>query len=223
MQFIYHELAGENLLQVDGELYKYIFKVRRMKSEQNIFFRNLQDKSIYEYKVNSLDRRKASLELISAQEKTVEQERKLHIGWCVIDPKSIEKYIASLNELGVEKITFIYSDYSQKQYKLNFEKLKKLLINSSQQCGRSSIIEFELMNSLEEFLTHYPNSFMFNFSPNNIHGKKDEIKTIIIGCEGGFSCDEVKAFNPEKIVGIENNLILKSETATLTCSSILLS
>ena len=223
MQFIYHEQAGDNLLQVDGELYKYIFKVRRFNREQNIFFRNLQDKNIYEYKVNSLDRRKASLELVSFEEKIVEQNKKLHLGWCVIDPKSVEKYIVSLNELGVSKITFIYSDYSQKQYKPNFEKLEKLLINSSQQCGRSSIIELEIMDSLEEFTTQYPNSFMFNFSPNNIHNKKGEIETIVIGPEGGFSCDEVKAFDLKKVVGIENTLILKSETAVTACSSILLS
>lgn len=223
MQFIYHENSGENLLTVDGELYKYIFKVRRFDSEKNIFFRNLKDKNIYEYKVNSLDRRKASLELVASEEKVVEQEKYLHIGWCVIDLKSVEKYIASLNELGVSKITFIYCEYSQKQYKPNLEKLEKLLINSSQQCGRSSIIELEIIDSLEEFKIAYPESYMFNFSPNNIHTKKDDIETIIIGCEGGFSCSEVKNFDLTKVVGIENNLILKSETAVLSCSSIILS
>ena len=45
-------------------------------------------------------------------------KNKLHIGWCVIDPKTVEKYIASLNEIGVDKITFIYADYSQKISKL---------------------------------------------------------------------------------------------------------
>ena len=223
MQFIYHKSAGETLLKVDGELYKYIFKVRRMKSDKNIFFRNLVDKNIYEYKITLLDRRKASLELVDSEEKILEQNRYLHIGWCVIDPKSVEKYIASLNELGVLKITFIYCEYSQKQYKPNLEKLNKLLINSSQQCGRSSIIELEVMNSLEEFIAAYPESYMFNFSLNNIHSKKDDIKTIIIGCEGGFSSSEVKNFDLTKVVGIDNNLILKSETAVLSCSSIILS
>jgi 16S rRNA (uracil1498-N3)-methyltransferase len=223
MQFIYHKDAGEELLKIDGELYKYIFKVRRMRSDTSIFFRNLEDKNLYEYKVNSLDRRKASLERIAVEEKIVEHTKKLHLGWCVIDPKSVEKYIASLNELGVAKITFIYCEYSQKQYNPNFEKLEKLLINSSQQCGRSSIIKLESMNSLEEFKVAYPESFMFNFSTENIHSKKQEIETIIIGCEGGFSQDEVESFDQNKIVGIDNNLILKSETAAMSIAGILLS
>ncbi len=222
MQFIYHEKSGESSLTIDGELYKYIFKVRRMKSEKSIFFRNLKDKNIYEYKVDSLDRRKASLLLVASEEKIIEPIKQLHIGWCVIDPKSIEKYIASLNELGVAKITFIYCEYSQKQYKINFEKLDKVLINSSQQCGRSSIIELAQIDSLETFKAQNPNSYLFNFSEQNIHDAKNEIETIIIGCEGGFSKDEVTGFEPKKVVGINNNLILKSETATLSVAGIIL-
>lgn len=223
MQFIYHSDAGSDSLKIDGELYKYIFKVRRFDTEENLIFRNLKDKNIYHYSVVDIDRRKATLELINKEEKSIEPQKYLHIGWCMVDPKSIEKYIASLNELGVSKITFIYCEYSQKQYKINFEKLEKILINSSQQCGRSSIIELDLMDSLKEFKKCNPNSYMFNFSTNNIHTYKDKIDTIIIGCEGGFSNDEVKGFDQEQIVGIDNPLILKSETAVVSTAGILLS
>lgn len=223
MQFIYHQQAGAPSLKVDGELYKYIFKVRRFDSESNLILRNLEDKNIYHYTVVDIDRRKATLELIKSEEKIIEPKKYLHLGWCVIDPKSVEKYIASLNELGVSKITFIYCEYSQKQYKVNFEKLEKLLINSSQQCGRSSIIELESVKSLDQFTKENPNSYIFNFSSNNIHNFKNDIETIIIGCEGGFSSDEVKSFDKNKIVGIDNNLILKSETATLSVAGIVLS
>lgn len=223
MQFIYHEQAGTSSLKVDGELYKYIFKVRRFDSESNLVLRNLEDKNIYHYAVIDIDRRKATLELIRSEEKVIEPQKQLHIGWCIIDPKSVEKYIASFNELGVSKITFIYCEYSQKQYKPNFEKLEKLLINSSQQCGRSSIIELERRDSLEEFKQENPKSYMFNFSSNNIHDSKDDIETIIIGCEGGFSSSEIKNFDQKKIVGIDNTLILKSETAALSVAGIVLS
>ncbi len=223
MQFIYHEKAGESSLKVDGELFKYIFKVRRFNSDERLYFRNLKDKDIYSYSVVDIDRRKASLQLLKSEEKIIEPQRYLHIGWCVIDPKIVEKYIASLNELGVSKISFIYCEYSQKQYKPNFEKLEKILLNSSQQCGRSSIIQLEQIDSLEVFKEQNPNSYMFNFSSNNIHSFKNEIDTIIIGCEGGFSKDEVQGFDQKRIVGIENNLILRSETATLSVAGILLS
>ena len=223
MQFTYSEEASQPTITIEAELHKYLFKVRRHSIEDDLYFRNLKDKNLYRYKVETIDRRKTTLKLIDYEEKIIEPTKDLHIGWCVIDPKSVEKYIASLNELGVTKITFIMCQYSQKQYKENFDKLEKLLINSSSQCGRSSIIELDTCKSLDAFLEKYPDAFMFNFSQNNIIEHKNDIKTIILGCEGGFSHNEIARFQEDKIVGIDSNLILRSETAALTIASILMS
>ena len=219
MQFTYHENCGDSVLNIESELHKYLFKVRRHSTEENLFFRNLKDDNLYQYRVQNIDRRKTTLELVSFELKKIVPSKELHIGWCKIDPKSIEKSIASLNELGVTKITFISCEYSQKQYKINIEKLEKLLINSSQQSGRSDIIELESCDSLDEFIEQYPNSYMFNFSSNLVDDKKDDIKTLIIGCEGGFSYNEVDKFDSNKIVGIKSNIILRSETAIVTAVS----
>jgi len=223
MQFTYSIDASQPLLTIEAELHKYLFKVRRHSIEDDLYFRNLKDKNLYRYKVEHIDRRKTTLKLIDYEEVVIEPKKELHIGWCIIDPKSVEKYIASLNEIGVTKITFISCKYSQKQYKPNFEKLEKLLINSSSQCGRSSIIELEVSESLDKFLEKNPKSFMFNFSDNNINDKKNDIDTIVLGCEGGFSKDEVLKFQEDKIVGIDSNLILRSETAVVTIASIVMS
>lgn len=219
MQFTYHENAGDQSVIIDGELHKYLFKIRRHDKDQDLILRNLKDNNIYEYSVQNIDKRSTTLSLVSSSEKIIENDKKLHIAWCVIDPKNVEKQIASLNEIGVEKITFIYCKYSQKKYKLNFEKLEKLLINSSQQSGRSSIIKLDVCESLDEFLKENPDTYMFNFSSVNVSTKKDEISTIIIGCEGGFANDEIEKFLNDKIVGINSNIILKSETAVLTVAS----
>ena len=48
---------------------------------------------------------------------------------------------------------------------------------------------------------------------------RDDIKTIIIGCEGGFSKKEREKFNLENIVGFNSNLILRSETAILSAGA----
>lgn len=222
MQFTYSADASKPFITIQAELHKYLFKVRRHNMEDDLYFRNLEDKNIYRYKVETIDRRKTTLKLIDYEKKIIEPKKELHIGWCIIDPKSVEKYIASLNELGVTKITFISCQYSQKQYKPNFEKLEKLLINSSSQCGRSSIIELDICEGIDIFLKKYPNAFMFNFSNNNISNHKNEINTIILGCEGGFSQNEIVKFQENKIVGIDSDLILRSETAVVSIASIVL-
>ena len=219
MQFFYHNQAGNKNLTINSELHKYIFKVRRHNIEEDLYFRNLEDDNIYLYRVTTINRRETNLILDSFEEKIIKPIKKLHIGWCLIDPKSVEKTIASLNEIGVSEITFIYCDYSQKQFKVNFEKLNKILYNSSAQSGRSDIIKLNVSNSLDDFLDKYPDSYIFNFSNNHISTQKDKIDTIILGCEGGFSKNELKEFNPNNIVGINSNLILRSETAVISIAS----
>lgn len=219
MQFTYDEFCGSDFLEIKDDVYNYLIKARRHKIDDEIYFRNLKDNNIYLYKINSIDKKKAILNLISTQEKILVNENKLHLGWCVVDPKTVEKYITSLNEMGVDKITFIYADYSQKNFKINIEKLEKILINSSSQCGRSNIIKLEVCKNLEQFIKENENVYFLDFSTICIDDKKDEIKTLVIGCEGGFSQKEREKFNKDFVVGFNSNLILRSETAIISAGA----
>lgn len=222
MQFTYDEKAGENSLSLENDNYKHIIKARRHKVGDVLAFRNLKNSNAYYYRIDLIDRRSATLSLQTVEEKIVELSKKLHIGWCIVDPKTVEKQLPYLNEIGVDKITFIHCEYSQKNFKMNFEKFEKILINSSQQCGRSSIIKFENCECLDKFMEQNPNTYMLNFSKNYIENSS-EIETIVLGCEGGFSKDEVEKFSTDKIVGFKTPLILKSQTAiTVAASKILL-
>ena len=219
MQFTFHELAGDKSLKIDGDLHKYLFKVRRHNSNNNLFFRNMKDDVLFEYKIIAVNRRDTLLELENQTIKPIKPKKELHIGWCIIDIKNIEKMLPSLNEIGVTKITFINCEYSQNNVKINYEKLHKILINSSSQSGRSNMIEISSVDSLAEFMKLYDDCYMFNFTTNNIQNNIDDIKTIVLGCEGGFSSEEVRKFNSNKIVGVDSNMILRSETAVLTIAS----
>ena len=219
MQFTYEEFCGRDILEIKDEVYNYLIKARRHKIDDEIYFRNLKDNNIYLYKINLIDKKKAILNLISAEEKILLNDKKLHLGWCVVDPKTVEKFITSLNEMGVDKITFIYADYSQKNFKINIEKLEKILINSSCQCGRSNIIKLEVCKNLEQFMKENSDVYFLDFSTLCVDDKKDEIKTLVIGCEGGFSQKERDRFNKDFVVGFNSNLILRSETAIISAGA----
>ena len=219
MQFTYEEFCGSDFLEIKDEVYNYLIKARRHKIDDEIYFRNLKDNNIYLYKINLIDKKKAILNLISVEEKILLNDKKLHLGWCVVDPKTVEKFITSLNEMGVDKITFIYADYSQKNFKINIEKLEKILINSSCQCGRSNIIKLEVCKNLEQFMKENSDVYFLDFSTLCVDDKKDEIKTLVIGCEGGFSQKERDKFNKDFVVGFNSNLILRSETAIISAGA----
>lgn len=223
MQFTYDEFCGENILEIKDDVYNYLIKARRHKIDDEIYFRNLKDENLYLYKIVLIDKKKAILNLLNSEKKILINNKSLHIGWCVIDPKTVEKYIASLNEIGVDRISFIYSDYSQKNFKINIEKLEKILINSSCQCGRSDIIKLDIYKNLNEFISKNQDIYFLDFSKTSIDEKRGEIKTIVVGCEGGFSNNERNKFDKDFIVGFDSNLILRSETAVLSvCSKIIL-
>ncbi|MDX4057864.1 16S rRNA (uracil(1498)-N(3))-methyltransferase [Aliarcobacter skirrowii] len=219
MQFVYDKSSKNEILELVDENYNYIIKARRHKIDDEIYFRNLEDDFIYLYKIVEINKKSATLTLVNSEKKVIENSRKLHLVWCVVDPKTVEKSISSLNEIGVDKITFVYSDFSQKNFKINIEKLNKILINSSSQCGRSSIIKLEISKTLDSFLTQDPKSYILDFSNNFIDDKKDEIDTLVIGCEGGFSKREKGNFNKDFVVGFNSNLILRSETAIVSATS----
>jgi 16S rRNA (uracil1498-N3)-methyltransferase len=218
MLYLYHQEASKHQLTLTGDEHRYIFKVRRHKLDDTLYLRNLEDGLLHRYLITYIDKRSVILDLQESQVLEVKAKKSLHIGWCVIDPKSIEKVITSLNEMGVEKITFIYCKRSQKSFKVDFKRLEKILLNSSQQSGRSEMMQLEMAESLEIFLKENPNAKMLNFSENNFISNT-KVETIVIGCEGGFHEDEVAQFAAENIIGFDTPLVLKSESAVCAVAS----
>ncbi|MCT7519869.1 16S rRNA (uracil(1498)-N(3))-methyltransferase [Aliarcobacter cryaerophilus] len=219
MQFIYDKNAKNELLKIEDENYNYIVKARRHKLDDILDFRNLEDDFLYSYKISQIDKKSLFLNLLKKEEKIIENSKKIHLAWCVVDPKTIYENISSLNELGVDKITFVYSDFSQKNFKINFEKLEKILINSSSQCGRSSIIKLDIYKNIDTFIKDNPDTYFLDFSKTSIDSKVLDIKTLMIGTEGGFSKRERELFNNNFVVGFSSNLILKSQTAIISATS----
>ena len=219
MQFIYDKNAKNELLKIEDENYNYIVKARRHKLDDILDFRNLEDDFLYSYKISQIDKKSLFLNLLKKEEKIIENSKKIHLAWCVVDPKTIYENIASLNELGVDKITFVYSDFSQNNFKIIFEKLEKILINSSSQCGRSSIIKLDIYKNIDTFIADNPDTYFLDFSQTSIDSKVLDIKTLMIGTEGGFSKRERELFNKNFIVGFSSNLILKSQTAIISATS----
>ena len=222
MQYLYHKEAGASQLQLSGDLHRYLFKVRRQHAGEAVYLRNLEDQILYGYTIEQLDKKMALLQKVEQKELCIEAKQPLHIGWCLIDPKSIEKVLPTLNEMGVEKITFISCQRSQKSFHLDFDRLRKILLNSSQQCGRSRMMILDEVETLKLFLQENPDSWMLNFSENLLDDNARDIKTLLVGAEGGFTEEELGLIDATKIVGLDTPLILKSESAACAVAGKLL-
>lgn len=218
MLYLYHAQSGKSTLYLEGDEHRYIFKVRRHQVGDILSLRNLEDSMLYRYSILSIDKKSVHLALQESEISERKAANSLHIGWCIIDPKSVEKVLPTLNEMGVEKITFIYCKRSQKSFKLDFKRLEKILLNSSQQSGRSKMMQLNMADDIPHFLSLYPEAKMLNFSENNFIEDVD-IDTIVIGCEGGFDEEEVALFNDKHVVSFDTSLVLKSESAACAVAS----
>lgn len=217
MKFIFDDEASKSELYIRGDTFKYLFKVRRHLPNDILEFRNPKNPAmLYSYKVSTLESREAKLALLDTKEVVVQNGKKLHLLWCIIDPKEIEKVLANLCEIGVSKISFIYCKRSQKSYKIDLNRLKRLEIASMQQCGRSTFMEYEILKDLKEAFKKYDNITVFDFSENLLDDYSDT-KVALVGCEGGFSDEEKKLFN--KAYRFKTPLILRSQSAVVAISS----
>ncbi len=218
MQYMYSNLAGNDEIYLCNDEYKYLFKVRRHLVGDILRFRNFLDNFIYLYKVVSIAKKEAVLKMIDKKEMVLTPSKYLHIGWCIIEPKEIEKTLPMLNEIGVSKISFIYCDRSQRNFKLNLQRFKKILISSSQQCGRSDMMKMEILDNLQEYFKTYPTSAVLDFGGERIG--EGGFDTILIGCEGGFSKKERELFIDKKVFSFDTPLILRSQSAVVAAASI---
>ncbi|WP_024787225.1 MULTISPECIES: 16S rRNA (uracil(1498)-N(3))-methyltransferase [unclassified Lebetimonas] len=219
MQFLYYP-DPQNRIILTGESHKYLFKVRRKNRNEPVKIRNLKDDCLYIYKIDEINKKEAFLSLIEKKYFPNRPKTFFHIAWCVIEPKNMEKIIPSLNEIGVSKISFIYCDFSQRNFKLKLERIEKILINSCQQCGRSDKMQIEILNSSKDFFEKYPNFSALDFNGKEIEFNKNITMPILIGPEGGFSEKEKEKFR--EIYKLQS-FILRSESAACgICAKILL-
>ncbi|EAJ6152040.1 16S rRNA (uracil(1498)-N(3))-methyltransferase [Campylobacter lari] len=216
MQFLYHPQSGTASLELENEAFLHL-KARRIKVSDKIILKNLKDFYAYTYECIELSRRSCILNLLDKKEEKQELKTYIHLALAVIDPKVIEKTLPFLNELGVAKLSFVYMEYSQKNFKLDFKRMEKILIESSQQCGRASLMELESFDDFKKFQQAYENIVLIDFEGEDLMNFDPGRYVFLVGAEGGFSQKE-REINIKR-AKLQANYILKAQTALIGVAS----
>ncbi len=220
MVFSYDEKSGAQFLKVEDDNFRHLFLARRSKSDESFLFCNLKEPILYEYKATSVGKKDATLELIGRHEKT-QNTKKTALAWCVVDPKTIEKTLAMLNEMGVSELYFVYADRSQKNFKIDMPRIQKILINSCCQCGRMDMMSIEIFKTVKYFADKAGDFCVFDFG-GELPSADDKQNMFLIGPEGGFSEAEKEFLKKraKKILTFGTPNVLRSETAVLAAASL---
>ena len=219
MQFVFHENAGLESIELFDENYNYLIKARRSKIGDEIYCRNLVDDLLHTYHIREITKKNSKLNLVNSISKPQIPSAKLEIIWCIVDPKTIEKQLPSLNQIGVSKIYFTKCDFSQGNFEPNIQRLNKILINSCEQCGRSNLMEFEIISKAK---LNDMNFAYFDFDGKTIDKNLNDFDKFLFGPEGGFSQKELEQLGKKTCYKFNTKNILRSENAILALSSIYL-
>ena len=217
-----------------------------------IVLSNLEDGKLYTYEFVEISKKSIRLQkclvetnynssLLNLPDEEQNNTSFLHLLWGICDIKTIQKTLPFLNEIGVEKITFVECERTQGNFvsplKKGIEdggKLQKILEQSCQQSGRNSRMMLEIknfseisddMNATENIKNK--NLYICDFPAHKLFPEKVENNSsVFIGPEGGFSEKEKKYFLEnfsENIYQFSASNVLRSETAVIgICGKILL-
>ena len=159
-----------------------------------------------------------------------DNEKNIWLAFSPIKQNSLNFVIQKGTELGVRKFIPILSDRTIVR-EVNIERIKKIIVEASEQSNRISVPEINKPDSLKFFLSIFPKNgcLIFcdiNSNQNNLKNifekKVDGPMCILIGPEGDFSENERKMIidhNQTYSISLAKN-ILKSETAALSAITI---
>ena len=159
-----------------------------------------------------------------------DNEKNIWLAFSPIKQNPLNFVIQKSTELGVQRFIPILLERTVVR-KINIERIKKIIVEASEQSNRISVPEINKLESLKNFLSKFPKNgcIIFcdiNSDKNNLKNifekKTDGPICILIGPEGDFSENERKIIidhNQTRPISLAKNL-LKAETAALSAITI---
>ena len=217
MQLFYTSNPNSNYL--DKEEFYHCIKVLRNKKNKTIHLTDGKG-NLYESKILNISKQKCEIEL----PKKIKSEKQKIISHIVIAPTKsynrIEWAVEKLTEIGINKISFIYTNNSERR-ELKVERLQKKSISAMKQSKSvfKPVIENIIsLNSLLEKYEKYENKFVPDIkSKKTLNKIKTEGNSIfLIGPEGDFTTEEMKKISINGFTKITlGNKVLRTETAAI--------
>tara|TARA_B100001123_G_scaffold106374_1_gene123716 strand:+ start:412 stop:1131 length:720 start_codon:yes stop_codon:yes gene_type:complete len=159
-----------------------------------------------------------------------DNEKNIWLAFSPIKQNPLNFVIQKGTELGVQKFIPILSERTIVR-EINIERIKKIIVEASEQSNRISVPEINKPELLKNFLLQFPKNGSLIFCDinsnknnlNNILNKKNNVPIcILIGPEGDFSENERKVIIDQAQtypISLAKN-ILKAETAALSAITI---
>jgi 16S rRNA (uracil1498-N3)-methyltransferase len=174
-------------------------------------------------------------EIIASEKFNVESPLAIHLGLALTKGSKFDTTLRASVELGVSSVTSLSTDrcvIKKNLTKTKTERWKKIVLESSKQCGRAKVpLVTDDIESLEVFCRHNNDRdiklvFWENESNNSLKNIKfDQVPcsvAVLIGPEGGFSLDEINIVRDYGFQAVRMGpRIIRAETAPVVVLALL--
>ena len=201
----------------------YISKVMRIKVGENFILFNHSGE--YKAKVENLVKGFVEFSIVKKL-RSADASKEIWLAFTPIKLNYLNLMIQKATELGVTKFMPIITERTIVR-KINEKRIRKIIIEASEQSNRLNLPELDKLKNLDEFIKENAQTTVI-FGDLNSNNKKINIKgsdpiCILIGPEGDFSVKERENISKlKKIIPLNiNQNILRSETAAISMISII--
>ena len=205
----------------------YLRDVMRLKTGDKLSIFNTQGE--WNAIIESYEKNETKIKIME-KVRDKNNEKNIWLAFSPIKQNPLNFVIQKGTELGVQKFIPILSERTVVR-EINIERVKKIIIESSEQSNRISVPEINKPELLKNFLSQFPKNGSLIFC--DINSNQNSLKNILtrsvdgpicilIGPEGDFSENERKMIidlNQTHSISLAKN-ILKVETAALSAITI---
>lgn len=203
----------------DRQLATQILRVLRMRvGEELVLFDGLGTDKLY--KIIEVEPEAVCLEHVTDVEPKV-SSRHIHLGFSLLKKDKSEWVVQKATELGATHIVPIISDRTEKTG-FDKERMEKIAVEASEQCGRSFLPEISEPRALREVVDEYQANMpvlVADMGSDTWQGSGDTV-LVLVGPEGGWSENERALFSERALLHIGlGDYTLRAETAAITAVS----
>ena len=220
---VFRYLAGSRVVLFDGSGFDYLAIIEKLDHGEAV--------------LRILEKTKTEVvEKVEVKAKSKKEEKpkvKVTILMSLIKNDNFDLVLQKATELGVSQIVPIITDRTIKK-DLNMSRSQRILVEASEQCGRSDVPVITPVKKLSDALKELNSVkekigvFVCNQNGKNLNDvikKKDSYTDLVflIGPEGGWSPKEIKIFEDNKIKSVKiNQNVLRAETAVIALLALVL-
>ena len=214
-----------DLVKITGEEYNHLSKVLRLKVEDKVECIH-EDDYIYKGIIQEITSSYATIKIIEKIINKANPQNNVVVFQALPKGDKLDLIVQKLAEIGVSVIQPFTSRFCISKPTNKTDRYNRISKSASKQCGRSrSLIVKDCISfdKMLDMLDDYDTVIFANETEDKItdYSISDNV-AIIVGSEGGFAKDEIEKIKSKAISISLGSRILRTETASIVLSAIIL-